>query len=81
MGDGISQTGRNIGDGVSNTVGGWGSYVNDTANYVKDSTGVSTLSSQGFPKREQEIMTHSENIPSHNDAHCASTHMRRGKLT
>ncbi|KAF6237095.1 hypothetical protein HO173_004563 [Letharia columbiana] len=39
VGDGISQTGRNVGDGIAGAAGGWGSYVNDGANYVKDATG------------------------------------------
>lgn len=39
VGDGISATGRNVGDGIAGAAGGYGSYVNDTANYVRDATG------------------------------------------
>ena len=38
VGDGISQTGRNVGAGIAGAAGGWGSYVNDGAHYVKDAT-------------------------------------------
>ena len=39
VGDGISMTGRNIGDGIAGAAAGYGNYVNDSANYVRDATG------------------------------------------
>ena len=39
IGDGITQTGRNVGDSLAGAAAGYGNYVNDSANYVRDATG------------------------------------------
>lgn len=39
IGDGITQTGRAVGDSIAGAASGYGNYVNDSANYVRDATG------------------------------------------
>ena len=39
IGDGITATGRNVGDSLAGAAAGYGNYVNDSANYVRDATG------------------------------------------
>lgn len=38
VGNGISATGRSVGDSITGTTSGWGNYVKDTGNFVKDSS-------------------------------------------
>ncbi|KAL8982899.1 MAG: hypothetical protein Q9177_005133, partial [Variospora cf. flavescens] len=39
VGTSVSNTGRDIGQAVAGTIGGWGDYATNTGNYIKDATG------------------------------------------